>query len=320
MLTIQPPYHIEFLDLLQIQVLGTLLDLPIDGFYLVEPDGQVALGPAYGRVDITGVTVDQAQEKITRYLATKLPKKPDVQVQWARRQRSLPGAVFPRVPYTIKPGDILFAHVLGTILDQPINDLYTIEPTGTIPLGPAYGRAQVQGLTLEEAERAIREKLEQVLTKPDIQITFPLFSQSSEANAFTQTPEVHWREVPFPTTSYRIKPGDLLCISALGTILDQPIDGNYLVEPAGTVALGPAYGRAKVEGLTLEEAREAIQKKLQEVLAGPVVQVTFGNRMRRSPFVVPFRDVSSEARSPAGAAGHQNSCAASRKEKDRQSN
>ena len=48
------------LDVLQIRAVGTLLDQPIDGFYLVEPNGQVALGPAYGRVDVKGLTWEQA--------------------------------------------------------------------------------------------------------------------------------------------------------------------------------------------------------------------------------------------------------------------
>ena len=45
-----PPYRIDIYDVLQIRVLGTILDQPIDGFYLVEGEGIVSLGPAYGTV------------------------------------------------------------------------------------------------------------------------------------------------------------------------------------------------------------------------------------------------------------------------------
>ena len=61
---------IEPLDLLRIRASGTFLDEPIDDFYLVEPSGQVALGPAYGRVDISGLTCEQAERKITEHLKT----------------------------------------------------------------------------------------------------------------------------------------------------------------------------------------------------------------------------------------------------------
>jgi polysaccharide biosynthesis/export protein len=68
----------------------------------------------------------------------------------------------------------------------------------------------------------------------------------------------------------------VLRIDAIGTIADQPIAGSYLVESDGRVALGPAYGRVQVKGLTLDAAEKAIRKKLMEVLTNPQVQVTFG--------------------------------------------
>jgi RNA polymerase sigma factor (sigma-70 family) len=66
---------------------------------------------------------------------------------------------------------------------------------------------------------------------------------------------------------YRIQPQDALAIHAIGAFADQPIGDSYYVEPMGTVALGPKYGRVKVAGLTILEAEEAIKKKLSEVIA-----------------------------------------------------
>ena len=40
----RPPYHLRTLDLLSIQVQGTLPDAPIAGVYSVEPGGLVKLG------------------------------------------------------------------------------------------------------------------------------------------------------------------------------------------------------------------------------------------------------------------------------------
>jgi hypothetical protein len=85
---------------------------------------------------------------------------------------------------------------------------------------------------------------------------------------------MRWEEVSMPKAPYTIKLGDLLFINVSGTEPDQPIQGVWLVEPSGTVALGLRYGRAKVEGLTLEGAEQAIKKKLHEDLRQPEVSVT----------------------------------------------
>ena len=166
----EDPIHIQPLDIIKIQVIGTILDQPIDGYYLVEPDGQVPLGPAYGRANVNGLTVEQAEGKITQQLAILLAK-PDVQVTKVGRA-SLWRGMPPGASYTISPGDLLYIDVVGSILDQPIQGIYMVEFSGTVALGPAYGRAKVQGLTLEEAEKAIQKKLKEVLAKPDAQVTF----------------------------------------------------------------------------------------------------------------------------------------------------
>ncbi|MEN6450378.1 MAG: polysaccharide biosynthesis/export family protein, partial [Thermoguttaceae bacterium] len=63
-----PPYRIDIYDVLQIRAVGTLLDQPLDGFFLVEGEGIVTLGPAYGRVRVAGMTVEQAAATIRRKL------------------------------------------------------------------------------------------------------------------------------------------------------------------------------------------------------------------------------------------------------------
>jgi hypothetical protein len=85
-----------------------------------------------------------------------------------------------------------------------------------------------------------------------------------------------WQQGKPPQAPYRISPGDPLMIRVTGTMIDQPVNGEFIVEPQGTVALGPGYGRAQVAGLTLEQAEAAICKKLQEVLNKPDVSVSLG--------------------------------------------
>src|SRR3989442_666254 len=43
------------------------------------------------------------------------------------------------------------------------------------------------------------------------------------------------------------------------------ISGTFTVEPEGTVNLGPLYGRVKVVGLTVDEARKAVDTQLKKI-------------------------------------------------------
>ncbi len=60
----------------------------------------------------------------------------------------------------IRPGLALDIQVEGVLPTYPLNGIYTVEPSGKLPLGLEYGRVSVVGLTLEEAEVAITKYLE----------------------------------------------------------------------------------------------------------------------------------------------------------------
>ncbi|MEN6405154.1 MAG: polysaccharide biosynthesis/export family protein [Thermoguttaceae bacterium] len=77
--------------------------------------------------------------------------------------------------------------------------------------------------------------------------------------------------VPHPP--YRVELYDVLQIRVLGTLLDQPIDGYYLVEGEGIVSLGPPYGSVRVVGMTIEEATTEVTRRLQTILQHPDVSI-----------------------------------------------
>lgn len=131
-----PPYRIDIYDVLQVRVLGTILDQPIDGFYLVEGEGIISLGPAYGRVRVAGMTIDEATQAITEKLQQVLTK-PDVSVQLAR--------------------------TAGT---QPLTGQYLIAPDGTINLRQ-YGQLYVAGKTVVEIREALGKHLSRWFDSPD---------------------------------------------------------------------------------------------------------------------------------------------------------
>ncbi len=71
------------------------------------------------------------------------------------------------------------------------------------------------------------------------------------------------RVVPKPP--YRIEPLDALLIQASDLLPAlEPIAGIYGVDPEGNVNLGLGHGTVKVAGLTLDEARETIQRQLRQ--------------------------------------------------------
>ncbi len=269
------PYRIRVWDVISISAIGTLVDQPIDGLYLVEPGGLVALGPPYGRAKIDGMTCDQAESAITRQLKMVL-QQPKVQVSPAERGEPWREAVLPKLPYKIGVWDVLQVRATGTLATQPIDGYFLVESTGTLAFGPSYGRVKVQGLSLDEAEAAILDKLKQILQKPEVQVTL--------ARQAGQTAQ--WRETPPPQPPYTIHPGLPLLINVAGALLDQPIDGVYSVEATGAVALGPAYGRVQVGGMTLEAAQAAIQNKLQEILSKPEVQISFAGWQRENDLLL----------------------------------
>jgi protein involved in polysaccharide export with SLBB domain len=76
-----------------------------------------------------------------------------------------------------------------------------------------------------------------------------------------------------PLPPYRVAPLDHLFIQSSEKLPDEPIGGIYPVGPDGTVNLGPAYGSVRVAGLTLAEARAALEKHLGQIVKNPKVTV-----------------------------------------------
>ena len=77
-----------------------------------------------------------------------------------------------------------------------------------------------------------------------------------------------------PKSPYFIQSLDVLQIVVAGALPEQPIAGQYQVEAAGTVNLGPSYGVVKLEGLSIDEATDAITRQLRSVLTEPEVAVS----------------------------------------------
>jgi RNA polymerase sigma factor (sigma-70 family) len=69
----------------------------------------------------------------------------------------------------IQPGRFLLIRVKDALPDAPIDGIFEVEPSGKVPLGPEYGRVNLNGLTYEEGEAALKKHLEKLL-KPGFKV------------------------------------------------------------------------------------------------------------------------------------------------------
>lgn len=135
-----PPYRAESYDVLQINVMGTLLDQPIDNYYLIEADGRVNLGPAYGTVRVAGMTIQEARATITQHLMHYLAH-PEVSVQLARAS--------------------------GT---QEVTGQFLVAMDGTVHLR-RYGTVHLAGKTVAEAKAELEKHLSQYFDSPQVAVS-----------------------------------------------------------------------------------------------------------------------------------------------------
>ena len=77
-----------------------------------------------------------------------------------------------------------------------------------------------------------------------------------------------------PRSPYIIQSGDYLTILVPNALPQSPIAGPFQVSSSGFVNLGGAYDSVKIEGLTEDEAQNAIAEKLARILGQPQVSVT----------------------------------------------
>ncbi len=143
----KPPHKLEPFDAILIRVANAFSDQPIADAFYISPEGDVDLGPAYGRVKVSGLTTDEAQAEIRRRLA-QLIENPQVSVSLAASS----GA-------------------------QQISGEHLVGPDGRVNLA-TYGQVYVAGLTLEQARAAIEKHLSNFLEDP--QVAVDVFAYNSK--------------------------------------------------------------------------------------------------------------------------------------------
>ena len=67
--------------------------------------------------------------------------------------------IVPRHPYRLRTLDSIHIQAWGTLPDSPIAGIYLVEPGGLVNLGARHGAVGVVGLTVDEAQHAVKEHL-----------------------------------------------------------------------------------------------------------------------------------------------------------------
>lgn len=88
--------------------------------------------------------------------------------------------IIPKPPHKIEPFDGLLIRVIGALPDQPIADAFSVDPEGTVDLGPSYGKVKVVGLTTDEAKDAIRKQLSQILQDIEVSVSLAFSSGAQQ--------------------------------------------------------------------------------------------------------------------------------------------
>jgi polysaccharide export outer membrane protein len=126
-------------DKVIIDVEGAPYTEPIKGQFKVDSSGEVVLGPRYGSVKISGLKRREAQEAVKTQLQTVLKS--------------------PEVALTIDESRI----------EKGIDGQHLVGPDGTINLG-TYGQVQVDHDTVQQATKAIEDKLKGFFLQAEVAI------------------------------------------------------------------------------------------------------------------------------------------------------
>ena len=134
----KPPFRIEPFDTVMVQIQPALPNEPNTIVSVVEPEGTVNLGAAYGgSIRIAGMTLSEAKDAIEK----KLPQKnPQVTISLTQSRAA-----------------------------QRITGPHLIRPDGTVSLG-VYGSVQVTGMTLPGVKKAVEDHLSQFFLAPEISV------------------------------------------------------------------------------------------------------------------------------------------------------
>jgi polysaccharide export outer membrane protein len=263
--------------------LSWLIDSPqfppgrhLAGTSIVRPNGEAQIGP-YGMVHVAGLTPANARKAIERHLSTRL-RKPRFTL--TRQEPAIPKDRAVKVAVSPQPTQKKVVPVAAWQTAEPFAGLGG-EVVGTVewqrsggPALPANGVVHAVGKPAYPSQSMVTKDSSSDQDEP-LHLPRPGTGEMdagpwSEPGLLQGPPERGGHEDPLPRElrkvtlpAYVIEAPDILLVESNLGLKDQPIRGQHLVRPDGTINLG-IYGSVYVAGMTLEQARAVIADLLSQ--------------------------------------------------------
>jgi polysaccharide export outer membrane protein len=235
----------------------------------VDGDGMLQLG-RYGSVKVAGLTYSEAKAVIQKHMADASKR-----ISEEKNVSTIETRTDPTVAQVAQPGMQLLNYDSTPV---PAGGIKLATATGSSTFAPDQSPAPVAAAPISDVPET-----RATVPPPDSGILITPRRVPAQLPADTpapQSPRATTGEVaPMPQRlaveaghcagqvpqelnkislgPYIIEPPDVLLIESTQSLRDQPIRGQHLVRPDGTVGLG-IYGSVHVAGLTLDQAQSVI--------------------------------------------------------------
>jgi RND family efflux transporter MFP subunit len=266
------------------------LGLSLDSASTIQSNGNIAIrirGALGGypieepiQLNLKGLTIEEAKIKVQEKLKDLVesnrerivPKRSitvGITLQKLKQQRYTIDMTPVPDSYRLSPGDSLFIFVVSGPPIQLVKEInknphepLIVDAAGMVNINPRLGKINVKELTLDEAERAVEKKIEEVLynSKPVFSFSIDFYDDNGFPKEIAQL------------ESYRINPGDVLGFNCKEMPEGISLPGQSKVQPNGNVFI-PVFCvsypfsspiQLNVKGLTVEEAQKSVKEKLME--------------------------------------------------------
>lgn len=240
----------------------------------IGPDGSLEIGP-YGSVRVAGQTLDDARQSIERFLTQHMPQ-PRVNLQLASAQPILIESTWRKAPSAsplqpvaalepkLEPAPETAREITP---EEPIEDpLQGVSPQHQSWQGVERGDESMRDSQWRPVSRMTPRPMPTAVTHTqpaqgdDLKI-YPRKVETPGIPIVAHMPPVPREQAKVTMPPYIIEAPDILLIESTQQLRDQPIRGQHLVRPDGSISLG-IYGSVYVAGMTLDQARDAIAEQV----------------------------------------------------------
>jgi polysaccharide biosynthesis/export protein len=249
---------------------------PASGHCQIDRDGMVSLG-RYGSVKVAGLTYEQAKAAIEKQLASALTQPAQLTANDGERAKPVVASSGFSRPKLLNYAPAKAGNETS-VSDGPVArvSLAADQAEGSGPAlflstnsAPAQPTDAARVVAVIPPPDTVFPTPRKGPPNPAGQPVAPASNVSPPRQILPAAPPVgppdhvpqELSKVSLPP--YIIEPPDILLIESTQSLRDQPIRGQHLVRPDGTIGMG-IYGSVYVAGMTLEQAQAAVVAQVSQ--------------------------------------------------------